>query len=53
MNEPKKKLTLTVATIQTLETKATPTYEYSSADPAKHRSTQCPRLGQVAAVAYY
>lgn len=49
--ENKKKLTLTVATVQTLETKATPMYEFSS-DWKGHRSKACP-TGQVAAVAYY
>lgn len=49
--ESKKKLTLTVATVQTLETKAAPLYDFSS-DSRSHRGRACP-TGQVAAVAYY
>lgn len=50
MQEKKKKLTLTVTTVQTLETKATP-YEFSS-HWREHQNMACP-TGQVAAVAYY
>jgi hypothetical protein len=47
----KKKLTLTVTTVQTLETKAAPSYEATSTYKS-HKYSVCP-TGQVAAVAYY